>query len=209
MPGEIDLVDDCTVLNVRAIPGVFLGLYGFGNEGGAEAANYARANQLGCSWIDVVVKLDHSPRPDTIRPEQVPDIDFLSIKTRASRSLRDEFAEVLKQSLEQEEKDASAYNTDESRPYFVQELLGERPDLITKIINLPAYNHLKVIVFPVKTRLREKPFSIAAIPFRHLACIQQAKCRVHPKTKIIMPSSHGLQGDGVIGCSLSKFPPPP
>ncbi|APO88937.1 MULTISPECIES: hypothetical protein [Xanthomonas] len=144
------------------------------------ARAYADKNRLQFTVIDLLVKLDQKQNPLMMKPEDLPQHDFITFQ-RLSRSMTDELGGILKQQLEREGADTSAL--DRSKPHL---LLMQRPDLIAAVINEPGWEHMKVVTYPAKIALSEKPLNVGTVPFRHWNSIQKATCRLNPNIQITL-----------------------
>ena len=87
----------------------------------------------------------------------------------------DELGDILKQQLGREGVDTSSI--DPSKPHL---LLMQRPDLIAAVINEPGWEHMKIVTYPAKIALSEKPLNVGTVPFRHWDSIKKATCRLNP-----------------------------
>lgn len=173
---------DCGLPMKSPVPGAFSALYGYQSkqEGFMAARAYADKNRLQFTVIDLLVKLDQKQNPLMMKPEDLPQHDFITFQ-RLSRSMTDELGGILKQQLERERGDTSAL--DPSKPHL---LLMQRPDLIAAVINEPGWEHMKVVTYPAKIALSEKPLNVGTVPFRHWDSIQKATCRLNPNIQITL-----------------------
>ncbi|KNH06022.1 hypothetical protein BRCH_03988 [Candidatus Burkholderia brachyanthoides] len=144
------------------------------------ARAYADKNRLQYTIIDILVKLDHKQNPLMTKPEDRAQHDFISFQ-RLSRSTVDELQGVLRRQYEQQGIDTT--NLDLSKPHL---LIMQQPELIAAVMNDPDWEHMKVVTYPAKTSISEKPLNIGAIPFRHWDSIQQATCRLNPNIYITL-----------------------
>ncbi|WP_321959530.1 hypothetical protein [Burkholderia cenocepacia] len=179
---------DCGLPMKSPVPGAFSALYGYQSkqEGFMAARAYADKNRLQFTVIDLLVKLDQKQNPLMMKPQDLPQHDFITFQ-RLSRSMMDELQEILRRHLERKGIDTSLL--DQSKPHV---LLMQRPDLITSVIDEPGWEHMKVIAYPAKIPISEKPLNIGTVPFRNWASIQKATCRLNPNIQITLdpPDQH-------------------
>ncbi|RBG58363.1 hypothetical protein BRM42_07090 [Xanthomonas oryzae pv. oryzae] len=161
------------------------------------ARAYADKNRLQFTVIDLLVKLDQKQNPFMMKPEDLPQHDFITFQ-RLSRSMMDDLQGILKRQLEREGVDTSTL--DPSKPHL---LLMQRPDLIASVIDEPGWEHMKVVTHPAKIALSEKPLNVGTVPFRHWDSIQKATCRLNPNMLITLdrPDQHAKD-------ALASAPPP-
>lgn len=164
------------------IPGAFSAIYGYQSkqEGFMAARAYADRHRLQFTVIDFLVRLDHKANPLMMKPEHLPQHDFIAF-TRIARDMTDKLQEILARRLEKDGLDVG--QVDLSKP---QQVLAQRPELITSLLDEPGWEHLKVIVYPAKVAMSEKPLAVGTVPFRHWDAIQEATCRLNPNIQITL-----------------------
>lgn len=164
------------------IAGAFSALYGYQSkqEGFMAARAYADANRLQFTVIDLLVKLDRKQNPLMMKPEDLAHHDFITFQ-RLSRSMMDELSEILVHQLEREGVNTATLGA--SKPH---QLLIERPGLVTALVNRAGWEHMKVITYPAKIAISEKPLNVGTVPFRHWDSIQSATCRLNPNIQITL-----------------------
>lgn len=152
------------------------------------ARAYADKHHLQFTVIDLLVKLDQRQNPLMMKPEDLGQHDFIMF-LRSSRSMLDELEKILRKRLQQEGADLS--HVDFSKPHL---LIMERPELITSVMDEPGWEHLKVIAYPAKVTISEKPLNVGTVPFRHWGAIQEATCRLNPNIRITLdpPEQQGM-----------------
>ena len=196
---------DCGLPMKRPVLGAFPALYGYQSkqEGFMAARAYADKNRLQFTVIDLLVKLDQKQNPLMMKPEDLPQHDFITFQ-RLSRSMTDELGGILKQQLEREGLDTSAL--DPSKPHL---LLMQRPDLIAAVINEQGWEHMKVVTYPAKIALSEKTLNVGTVPFRHWDSIQKATCRLNPKIQITLDPPCRRAKDAPVSAPPSNRPRDP
>jgi len=173
---------DCSLPTKGPIPGAFPALYGFQSkqDGFMAARAYADKNRLQFTVIDFLVKLDQKQNPLMMKPEDLGQHDFITFH-RISRKMVDELKNILEKRLEQDGADFD--ENDLSKPV---QLIMQRPELITAMMNEPGWEHMKVIAYPAKVTISEKPLTIGVVPFRNWNAIQEATCRLNPTIRITL-----------------------
>ena len=151
------------------------------------ARAYADRERLQFTVIDFVVGLDHKQNPLMMKPEDLAQHDFISFP-RLSRSMMDQLQEILKKRLEEEGIEPSLAEL--SKP---QLLIMQRPELITSVLEEAGWEHMKVIAYPAKLAISEKPLNVGTVPFRHWGAIQEATCRLNPNIRITLDLPAGYE----------------
>ncbi|GGM25638.1 hypothetical protein GCM10009425_40500 [Pseudomonas asuensis] len=173
------------------IPGAFSALYGYQSkqEGFMAARQYADKNRLQFTVIDFLVKLDQKQNPLMMKPGDIPRHDFLSFQ-RLSRNSLDEVEDILRNKFERDGSNVSGM--DLSKPHH---LIMQRPELIQAVMSASGWEHLKVLAFPAKSAVSERPLTVGVVPYEHWSAIQEASCRLHPNIRITLdsPSSSDKQ----------------
>lgn len=144
------------------------------------ARAYADKNRLQFTVIDFLVKLDQKQNPLMMKPEDIGHHDFITFQ-RISRKMMDELQNILGKQLERDGADFD--DVDLSKPV---QLIMQRPELITAMIDEPGWEHMKVIAYPAIVAISEKPLTIGTMPFRHWDAIQEATCRLNPTIRITL-----------------------
>lgn len=150
------------------------------------ARAYADRERLQFTVIDFVVSLDHKQNPLMMKPEDLTQHDFISFQ-RLSRSMMDQLQGILKKRLEEEGIEPNPAEL--AKP---QLLIMQRPELITSVLDEAGWEQMKVIAYPAKLAISEKPLNVGTVPFRHWGAIQEATCRLNPNIRITLdpPAGH-------------------
>lgn len=179
---------DCGLPMNPPIEGAFPALYGYQSkqEGFMAARSYADRNRLQFTVVDFLVQLDQKQNPLMMKPDDVPNHDFITFG-RMSRSMMDHLQEILQERLLRE--GITPTKAELSKPHL---LLQQRPDLVTSLIDAPGWEHMKVIAYPAKLMISEKPLTVGTLPFKHWGSIQEATCRLNPGIRITLepPAGH-------------------
>ncbi len=138
------------------------------------AKAYADRNRLSFTAIDFLVRLDHKQNPLMMKPQDLPNFDFLAFN-RFTRGMMDSVANTLAETLRSRGEDLA--QLDMAKPHL---LLMARPELFTALLELPDWQQMKVIVHPAKLAMTDKAFSIGSLPHRHWGSIVEAMCRIDP-----------------------------
>lgn len=144
------------------------------------ARAYADKHRLQFTVIDFLVRLDRRQNPLMMKPEHLADHDFVAFP-RMARSMVAELQEIVTRRLARDGVDVT--QLDLSKP---QQLIAQRPELITALLDEPGWEHLKVIVYPAKVAMSEKLLSVGTVPFRHWNAIEEATCRLNPNIQITL-----------------------
>lgn len=74
-------------------------------------------------------------------------------------------------------------------------LLQQRPDLVSSLIEAPGWEHMKVIAYPAKLTISEKPLTVGIVPHSHWDSIKEASCRLNPGIRITLEPPNPNQVD--------------
>ena len=186
-PREIAL-RDCGLPTKSPVPGAFSALYGYQSkqEGFMAARAHADRERLQFTVIDFLVALEHKQNPLMMKPADLAQHDFIAFQ-RLSRSMMDQLQEILKKRLEQEGIEPGPAEL--AKP---QLLIMQRPELITSVLDEPGWEHLKVVAYPAKLAISEKPLTVGTVPYRHWDAIQEATCRLNPNIRITLDPPAGF-----------------
>lgn len=157
------------------------------------ARAYADRNRLEFTVVDFLVELDQKQNPLMMRPDDVPNHDFISF-ARMSRSMMDHLQGLLQERLEQE--GITPTKLELAKPHL---LLQQRPDLVSSLIEAPGWEHMKVIAYPAKSTISDKPLTVGILPHAHWGAIKGASCRLNPGTLITLeqPGSAHTDADAL------------
>ncbi|WP_228762900.1 hypothetical protein [Xylella fastidiosa] len=174
---------DCGLPMKTPVPRAFAAFYGYQSkqEGFMAARNYAENNRQQFIIIDLLVKLDKKQNPLVMKPDDLPNHDFITFQ-RLSRRMMNDLHQILKRPLEQEGVDTDTLNL-----MKLHSLLSERPELISSVINEPSWEHIKILTYLTKTALNEKPMNVGIVPFRHWNSILKATCLSNIKITLDPP----------------------
>ena len=182
IPREIAL-RDCS-LPMRYPPHTaFSALYGEqGRQHGLMAARkYASSQGLQYTVIDLVIKVD-AQNPLVMKPEDLPDYDFLNfgrMSTRLRSDVSGWFAEAVAGGSfpAPVERDALAASSARSA-------IETWPLLVDVMTKHEACRHVKVIAFEAATALASRPLTVGSIPYDHWGAIRSATCRLNPNVRV-------------------------
>ncbi len=173
---------DCGLQMNSPVNGAFSALHGYQSkqEGFMAARAYADRHRLQFTVIDLMVSMDKRQNPLMMTPESLADHDFVAF-TRMARSMTDKLGDMVQRRLVRDGEDLTGLNL--SKP---NQLIAQRPELISALLDEPECDHLKVIVHPAKVKMSDKLLSVGTIPFRHWHAIQEATCRLNPNIQITL-----------------------
>lgn len=181
-PPSIIALKDCTLPMESTVPRAFSALYGSQGkrEGFVAARAYADKNRLQFTIIDLLVKLDQKQNPLLMRPADLARHDFITFQ-RISREMKRELQEILEKRFEQDGADFS--EVDLAKPHL---LIMQRPELIAAVMDEPGWEHLKVIAYPAKTAISDRPLNIGTVSHKHWNAIRKTTCRLDPHIRITL-----------------------
>ncbi|MBK3477656.1 MULTISPECIES: hypothetical protein [Pseudomonas] len=190
---------DCGVPTDAPISGAFPALYGYQSkqDGFMAARAYADKNRLQFTVVDFLVELDQKQNPNMMRPDDIPNHDFISF-ARMSRSMMDDLQAVLHERLAKEGITPSKLEL--AKPHL---LLQQRPDLVSSLIEAPGWDHMKVIAYPAKLTISEKPLTVGIVPHSHWDSIKEASCRLNPGIRITLEPPNPSQVDSATSAVAS------
>lgn len=173
---------DCGIPLTAPIPGAFPSLYGYQSkqDGFMAARAYADKNRLQFTVVDFLVQLEHKQNPLMMKPDDIKNHDFVSF-ARMSRSMMDDLQELLKDRLAAE--GITPGKAELAKPHL---LLQQRPELVTSLMESPDWEHMKVIAYPAKTTISERPLYVGVLPHTHWDSIKEATCRLNPNMRITL-----------------------
>lgn len=151
------------------------------------ARAHADRERLQFTVIDFLVALEHKQNPLMMKPADLAQHDFIAFQ-RLSRSMMDQLQEILKKRLEQEGIEPGPAEL--AKP---QLLIMQRPELITSVLDEPGWEHLRVVAYPAKLAISEKPLTVGTVPYRHWDAIQEATCRLNPNIRITLDPPAGFE----------------
>lgn len=173
LPSIIALKDCGFPLN-KPIDDSLSALYGhIGKQAGFMLAKaYADKHRLQYTIIDFNVQFDNPIDTVPVGLEQLKNAELVSLK-RLPKNEITQLYNLYVNSQAQEEKKA-----------YMK--LVENPELLSKFINHPDYENLKLVIYPGITAVGDQPLTIGSIPHRHWDVITSAECRLHPNTKVTL-----------------------
>jgi hypothetical protein len=172
----------CSLPLVSPVPGAMTALYGTKSkpEGFMAARAYADRHRLQFTVIDFLVALEHKPNASVMKPDELPDHDFLSL-LRMSGSMSDQVGQWLRDGLEEVGQGTDLLDTLKAEHAVLQQ-----PSLIETLIDRPACRHLKLIAYTAMTSISDRPLNVGTVPFRHWSAIQEASCRLDPTVRVTL-----------------------
>jgi hypothetical protein len=173
---------ECSLPLASPVPGALSALYGTKSkpEGFMAARAYADRHRLQFTVIDFLVALEHKPNASVMKPDELPDHDFLSL-LRISGSMSDQVGEWLRAGLEEAGQSAELLDSLKAEQAVLQQ-----PSLVGALLNKRACRHLKLIAFPAMTAISDRPLNVGSVPFRHWSAIQEATCRLDPTVRVTL-----------------------
>lgn len=156
------------------------------------ARAFADKNRLQFTVVDFLVELDQKQNPLMMRPDDVPNHDFISF-ARMSRSMMDHLQSILHDRLVEEGITPSKLEL--AKPHL---LLQQRPDLVSSLIEAPGWEHMKVIAYPAKLTISDKPLTVGIVPHAHWGSIKEASCRLNPGIRITLEPPIPNQSDSAM-----------
>jgi|SRR5438105_5951874 len=175
---------ECSLPLASPVPGALCALYGTKSkpEGFMAARAYADRHRLQFTVIDFLVALEHKPNASVMKPDDLPDHDFLSL-LRMSGSMSDQVSEWIRAGLEEAGQGAELLDSLKAEHAVLQQ-----PSLIGALLDRPACQHLKLIAYPAMTSISDRPLNVGSVPFRHWSAIQEATCRLDPTVRVTLDS---------------------
>lgn len=171
---------DCKLSTNSPIAGTFSALYGSQSkqDGFMAARAYADKHRLEFTVVDFSMDLRQKQNAIITNAEDIQNYDFMFVQ-RLSRNMTNELRAIFQQKLEQQGALAATMDTSN-----LAKLIVQRPDMMVSIMDEPGWEHLKVIAYPAKLTISEKPLNIATLRFHDWGLIKEASCRLNPNIRI-------------------------
>jgi len=196
---------ECSLPFADPVPGAMSALYGTKSkpEGFMAARAYADRHRLQFTVIDFLVALEHKPNASVMKPDELPDHDFLSL-LRISGSMSDQVGQWLRAGLEE-----AGQGTELLDSLKAEHAVLQQPSLIGALIDRPACRHLKLVAFPGMTSISDRPLNVGSVPFRHWSAIQEATCRLDPTVRVTIDAPPLQTATKAPKAALAKRPSKP
>ena len=171
LPARLNL-RDCDLLGASRENGFLTALYGYHakTQGFMAANRFAVEQGLSFTVIDFNLNFDNKVTPSKIRTEQLPDLEFASLERLTKAALVD-LGKTL-EAVTGRQDDTSTITT--SPTYY----LRRHSSQINLLINDPAWQHMKCIVYAADLPFTSDGLSVAAIPEKFFGAISDINCRL-------------------------------
>ncbi|MCC7005935.1 MAG: hypothetical protein IT497_04750 [Ottowia sp.] len=173
---------DCKLPTNNPIAGTFSALYGSQSkqDGFMAARAYADKHRLEFTVVDFSMDLRQKQNALITDAEDIQHYDFMSVQ-RLSRGMTNELRAIFQEKLAQQGALTATMDTSN-----LAKLIVQRPDMMVSIMDEPGWKHLKVIAYPAKLTISDKPLSIATLHFHDWGLIKEASCRLNPGMRITL-----------------------
>lgn len=178
LPKKLSL-RNCSLAMAQKTPGLICGLYGRQSkqEGFMAAHAYAERHKLEFTVIDFLVRLQSAINPVKMAVEDLPRHDFLSLN-----QLRKQTWDAIAFALASSDGGVNEDSLEEDG----KKILLSQPELISRLCEIPEYQHFRVLAFDGRPNFSEHPLQIGTVPVQHWDAIESAVCRLNPATQVTL-----------------------
>nr|WP_280971211.1 hypothetical protein [Cupriavidus gilardii]WDE72575.1 hypothetical protein [Cupriavidus gilardii] len=178
IPDQIP-IRDCSMPILHHIPGFITGLSGQSSlVGMMHARKYADEKKREMIVVDLTVEVTKPLYPKILGIDQLENVDLLNLN-RTSRELIQIIGEHWHEWLSEDSKRGDPRNPKEA------EMIARRPDLLPRLLRLPAFSHVKVVTHPVMTQFHTLPLTATSFPSDYKRIVS-ARARLHPDIEIVL-----------------------